>query len=73
GLKPFSLSLIAYFIYLFVIPKYEQDKLNNYFYILFFYLGMLIFFTLFYNISTYIILFLLLAFFLDIIIFGIFL
>ncbi|OCL86402.1 hypothetical protein AAX26_01535 [Aliarcobacter thereius] len=73
GLKPFSLALIAYFIYLFIIPQYEQDKLNNYLYILFFYIGMLILFTLFYNISTYIILFLLLAFFLDIIIFGIFL
>lgn len=73
GLRPFSLSLIAYFIYLFVIPKYEQEKANNYIYIMFFYLGMLIVFTIFYDISIYIFFVLLFALILDIILFGIFL
>lgn len=73
GLKPFSLVLIAYFIYLFIVPQYEQDKKNNYLYILFFYLGMLVIFTIFYNLSFYIFLFLLISFILDIILFGLFL
>ncbi|OCL87304.1 hypothetical protein [Arcobacter porcinus] len=73
GLKPFSLALIAYFIYLFIIPQYEQDKINNYLYIIFFYIGMLILFTIFYSMSSYIFLFLLFALILDLIIFGIFL
>ncbi|OCL82446.1 hypothetical protein [Arcobacter porcinus] len=73
GLKPFSLALISYFIYLFIIPQYEQDKINNYLYIIFFYIGMLILFTIFYSMSSYIFLFLLFALILDLIIFGIFL
>lgn len=37
GLKPFSLSLLSYFIYLFIIPRYEQNQISILLNILFFY------------------------------------
>src|SRR5574344_908758 len=28
GLKPFSLSLLSYFVYIFIIPRYEQNQIS---------------------------------------------
>ncbi|APW65937.1 hypothetical protein [Arcobacter peruensis] len=43
GLKPFSLTLLSLFIYIFIIPKTHRimsfSSLNEYIYILIFYLG----------------------------------
>ena len=46
GLKPFTLSLLSLFLYIFILPKdenYSYDNLSSsYIYILIFYIGLLI-------------------------------
>ena len=46
GLKPFSLSLLSLFIYIFILPKEENSMSysagNSYIYIIFFYIGLII-------------------------------
>jgi hypothetical protein len=46
GLKPFSLSLLSLFIYVFILPRTENsasyNSSNSYIYILFFYIGLII-------------------------------
>lgn len=45
GLKPFSLSLLSLFIYIFILPRMENtvsyNPINSFIYIIFFYLGLL--------------------------------
>ncbi|MFV7790237.1 hypothetical protein ACNSOP_10700 [Aliarcobacter lanthieri] len=73
GLKPFSLSLLSFFMYLFIIPRYEQSHTNAFLYIIFFYIGLAILWYLFFhfeNISIYI---LIINLIIDLLIFWIFL
>ncbi|QKF59516.1 hypothetical protein ACN2EN_07250 [Aliarcobacter lanthieri] len=73
GLKPFSLSLLSFFMYLFIIPRYEQSHTNGFLYIIFFYIGLAILWYLFFhfeNISIYI---LIINLIIDLLIFWIFL
>ena len=46
GLKPFSLTLLSLFIYIFILPKEENSMSysagNSYIYIIFFYIGLII-------------------------------
>ncbi len=55
GLKPLSLTLISLFIYIFIIPKIDENirysSLNNYLYILIFYLCLLVSWILFFSIT----------------------
>lgn len=73
GLKPFSLSLLSYFLYLFVIPRYEQSYLNNFLYIIFFYFGLAIIWYIFFNFSANSLYILFMNIVIDFIVFGIFL
>ena len=73
GLKPFSLSLLSYFLYLFVIPRYEQSYINNFLYILFFYLGLAIMWYFFFNFTANSLYILVANILIDFLVFGIFL
>ena len=77
GLKPFSLTLLSLFIYVFIIPKGDSnssyDLANSYVYMLFFYIGLFIMWSLFYNMDDRIFLALLLNILFDFIFFGVFL
>lgn len=46
GLKPFSLVLLSFFLYVFIIPRLEKfvsfSKINNYLFILLFYIGVMV-------------------------------
>lgn len=50
GFKPLSLSLLSLFIYIFVLPKISRtvsfSSLNNYLYIIIFYIGVIIIWSL---------------------------
>src|SRR5574344_1426872 len=77
GLKPFSLTLLSLFIYVFIIPKANTsssyDLANSYVYMLFFYIGLFIMWSLFYDMDDRIFLALLLNILFDFIFFGVFL
>ncbi|RBQ29392.1 hypothetical protein [Aliarcobacter vitoriensis] len=73
GLKPFSLSLLSFFVYLFIIPRYEQSHVNGYLYIIFFYIGLAIMWYIFFNFDTIFSYILIVNLIIDLIIFGIFL
>lgn len=72
GLKPFSLSLLSFFIYIFVIPRYEYSSFNSFIYIIFFYIGLTIMWFLSFGIDEKIILALIINLFIDLIFFGVF-
>lgn len=72
GLKPFSLSLLSYFIYIFIIPRYEYSSFNSYIYIIFFYFGLAIMWFLSFGIDERVILALIINLFIDLIFFGVF-
>ncbi|RBQ31532.1 hypothetical protein ACNSOS_02185 [Aliarcobacter vitoriensis] len=73
GLKPFSLSLLSFFVYLFIIPRYEQSHVNGFLYIIFFYIGLAIMWYIFFNFDTIFSYILIVNLIIDLIIFGIFL
>ncbi|WP_198305266.1 hypothetical protein [Arcobacter vandammei] len=77
GLKPFSLTLLSLFIYIFIIPKANQnssyDLANSYVYMLFFYIALFIMWSIFYGMSQKIFFALLINLILDFIFFGVFL
>jgi len=77
GLKPFTLSLLSLFIYVFVLPKDENHTSYNlsssYVYIIFFYLGLLILWAIIFGLSTTIILTLFINVIIDLLFFGAFL
>ncbi|QEZ89017.1 hypothetical protein FE245_06820 [Aliarcobacter cibarius] len=77
GLKPFSLTLLSLFIYIFIIPKSDSygsyDLANSYVYMLFFYVGLIIMWSLFYGMDEKIFFALLLNILFDFIFFGVFL
>jgi len=73
GFKPFSLSLLAYFVYLFIIPRYEQSNINGFIYIIFFYTCLAIISYIFYNSDLFFTLILAINLLIDLILFGVFL
>lgn len=77
GLKPFTLSLLSLFIYVFVLPKDENHTSYNlsssYVYIIFFYLGLLILWAIIFGLNTTIILTLFINVIIDLLFFGAFL
>jgi hypothetical protein len=56
GLKPFTLTLLSLFIYIFILPKDENHTSYNlsssYIYIVFFYLGLLILWSIIFGLNT---------------------
>lgn len=76
GLKPFSLSLLTMFIYLYVIPFVKRimsfSNLNSYIYILIFYLGMLILWSFSAPINDLLIYNLIINIIIDFLFFGVF-
>lgn len=77
GLKPFSLTLLSLFIYLFILPKVEDsaayNSANPYIYIIFFYLGLTIMWYLSFGLSKEIFVALVINTFIDLIFLGAFL
>lgn len=77
GLKPFTLSLLSLFIYVFVLPKDENHTSYNlsssYVYIIFFYLGLLILWSIIFELNTQILLTLFANVIIDLLFFGAFL
>lgn len=76
GLKPFSLTLLSLFIYVFILPKAENanfNSINNFFYIIIFYVGLAILWAIWMNIDSQILLALFLNLIIDLIFFGVFL
>lgn len=77
GFIPFSLTLLSFFIYIFVIPNLTRvislHNLNNYIYIITFYLGMLILWSFTDGFSFYLLRNVFMNIIIDFIIFGLFL
>ncbi|MCG3680034.1 hypothetical protein [Aliarcobacter butzleri] len=73
GLKPFSLSLLSFFIYIFIIPRYESNSLSSFVYVIFFYLGLTIMWFLSFGLDERIIFTLIINLFIDLLFFGVFL
>jgi hypothetical protein len=75
GLKPFSLSLLSLFIYLYIIPIINRSmsfsKLNTYIYMLAFYLGMLILWSFIAPVNDLLIYNLIINIFIDFLFFGV--
>jgi len=72
GLKPFSLSLISLFMYIFIVPKYEDNHTSGFLYILIFYLVLSILWLIFFNFEIMDIYTLIVNIIIDIVLFGIF-
>jgi hypothetical protein len=77
GLKPFSLSLLSLFIYIFILPKVENSNTynssNSYIYIIIFYIGLIVLWSLFFGMDERIFFTLMINTFIDLIFFGVFL
>ena len=73
GLKPFSLSLLSFFIYIFIIPRYESNSFSSLVYVIFFYLGLTIMWFLSFGLDERIIFALIINLFIDLLFFGVFL
>jgi len=72
GLKPFSLSLISFFMYIFIVPKYEDNHTSGFLYILIFYFVLSILWLIFFNFEIMDIYTLMMNIIMDIVLFGIF-
>ena len=72
-LKPFSLSLLSFFIYIFIIPRYESNSFSSLVYVIFFYLGLTIMWFLSFGLDERIIFALIINLFIDLLFFGVFL
>ena len=77
GLKPFSLSLLSLFLYIFILPKdenYSYDNLSSsYIYILIFYIGLLIIWSIVFELNETMIITIFANILIDLIFFGVFL
>jgi len=77
GLKPFSLTLLSLFIYVFILPRDESytsyNVSNSYVYIGFFYLGLLIVWSVLFGFDLDILITLFINLIIDLIFFGVFL
>lgn len=77
GLKPFTLTLLSLFIYIFILPKDENHTSYNlsssYIYIIFFYIGLIILWSIIFGLNTHILFALFINVIIDLIFFGVFL
>lgn len=77
GLKPFTLTLLSLFIYVFILPRDESHTSYNlsssYIYIIFFYLGLLILWSIIFELNTTILFTLFINVIVDLLFFGAFL
>jgi hypothetical protein len=77
GLKPFSLSLLSLFIYIFILPSMENsisyNSANAYIYIIFFYIGLIIMWTFYFGLTEEIFGVLIINTLIDLIFLGVFL
>ena len=77
GLKPFSLTLLSLFIYIFILPKDESYTSYNvssgYLYIIFFYIGLLVMWTIVFGFDLDISVILFINLIIDLMFFGVFL
>lgn len=77
GLKPFTLSLLSLFLYIFILPKdenYSYDNLSSsYIYILIFYIGLLIIWSIVFELNETMIITIFANILIDLIFFGVFL
>ena len=77
GLKPFTLTLLSLFIYIFILPKDEKHTSYNlsssYIYIIFFYLGLLILWSIIFGLNTTMLLTIFINTIVDLLFFGAFL
>ena len=73
GLKPFSLSLLSYFVYIFIIPRYEQNQISILLNIIFFYFILGVIWYIFFNFESFFSYILIINLVIDLIIVGIFL
>ncbi|QKF67381.1 putative membrane protein [Arcobacter venerupis] len=77
GLKPFTLTLLSLFIYIFILPKDENHTSYNlsssYIYIIFFYIGLIILWSIIFGLNTHILITLAINVIIDLIFFGVFL
>ena len=75
GLKPFTLSLLSLFLYIFILPKdenYSYDNLSSsYIYILIFYIGLLIIWSVVFELNETILITLLINILIDLLFFGV--
>lgn len=75
GLKPFSLVLLSFFLYIFILPKVERivsfTAIYPYLFIILFYLGVFVIWSITFNVQTPIMLILFLNIIIDIFLFGI--
>lgn len=76
GLKPLSLTMLSLFIYIFIIPRIDNimsyNSINSYIYIILFYIGLLVFWSLSLGLSENIISVLIINALIDLIFFGVF-
>ena len=77
GLKPFTLSLLSLFLYIFILPKdenYSYDNLSSsYIYIIIFYIGLLIIWSVVFELNETILITIFVNILIDLIFFGVFL
>ena len=77
GLKPFTLSLLSLFLYIFILPKdenYSYDNLSSsYIYILIFYIGLLIIWSVVFELNETILITIFVNILIDLIFLGAFL
>lgn len=77
GLKPFTLSLLSLFLYIFILPKdenYSYDNLSSsYIYIIIFYIGLLIIWSVIFGLNETMIITIFANILIDLIFFGVFL
>lgn len=77
GLKPFSMTLLSLFIYIFILPKDESQTSYNsssaYLYIIFFYIGLVIMWSILFGIHAHLIITLIINALIDLIFLGAFL
>lgn len=77
GLKPFTLSLLSLFLYIFILPKdenYSYDNLSSsYIYIIIFYIGLLIIWSVVFELNETMLITIFANILIDLIFFGVFL
>ena len=77
GLKPFSMTLLSLFIYIFILPRDESQTSYNsssaYLYIIFFYIGLIVMWSIIFGIHPHLIATLIINALIDLIFLGAFL
>jgi len=77
GLKPLTLSLLSLFLYIFILPMINRvmsfNKLNEYIYIIFFYIGIIIIWSITMNMTFDVFITIFINIIIDLLFFGVFL